>query len=611
MARPARPIVRFGLLGLFIACSVLVLTFGIAHFLPVENISDPQFPALEAGAVPLVTEDDPKLDGWDTEVFSQTATVQLLRLAKALSSHPVKQDVVAAVLDSKFSGHALLPPRDRVYQDGQLEIRRLASTTTSDSENPTLPSLGIEQWIGRLSEFTERIADASETNFEVKVLGVSKQAHGYATDVRFVARARGESLQLQVQAMWRCRWSMAANSVPRLTSIQIRDYEEVSRRGRAGLFVADCTKSVMDRVECYDQQLVPGYEAWFRRTPKIFDRVLWGDHGLVVGDVNGDGRDDLYICEPGSLPNRLLIQQQDGTVKDVSAAAGVDWLDQTRSALLVDLDNDGDQDLVVALSGAILFMENDGTGRFHLRAKSKDAPAAHAMAAADFDLDGRLDIYACSYFKESYAADEYRVAVPYHNATNGGRNVLLRNVGNWRFKNVTSDVGLDQANNRWSLAAAWEDYDNDGDSDLYIANDFGRNCLYRNDRGKFSNAAAAAGVEDVGSGMSVAWGDYNRDGWMDLYVSNMFSAAGSRITSQQKFKPGIDPGERAIFQRMAKGNSLFLNVGDGTFRDVSREAGVAMARWAWGAPFADINNDGWEDLIVANGFITRDDPRDL
>ncbi len=106
-------------------------------------------------------------------------------------------------------------------------------------------------------------------------------------------------------------------------------------------------------------------------------------------------------------------------------------------------------------------------------------------------------------------------------------------------------------------------------------------------------------------------GDYNRDGLMDLYVSNMFSSAGSRITFQHNFKPDVSRDQKAMFQRMAKGNTLFSNVGNGTFRDVSHEASVAMARWAWAAPFLDINNDGWQDLIVANGFITRDSSQDL
>jgi hypothetical protein len=225
--------------------------------------------------------------------------------------------------------------------------------------------------------------------------------------------------------------------------------------------------------------------------------------------------------------------------------------------------------------------------------------------------------YLCVDFEISPSNEEPRVNFVYHDANDGGPNLLLRNdisltkSGNWEFTDVTQEVGLDAQNRRHSLAAAWEDYDNDGDLDLYVANDYGQNCLYRNDRGRFVNVAADAGVVDYGSGMSVSWADYNRDGQVDLYVGNMFSSAGNRITRQTQFKAGKDAQVQARFQRFAKGNSLFANLGDGIFRDVGAEAAVEMGRWAWSSVFADLNNDGWEDLLVANGYITTEDPGDL
>ena len=171
---------------------------------------------------------------------------------------------------------------------------------------------------------------------------------------------------------------------------------------------------------------------------------------------------------------------------------------------------------------------------------------------------------------------------------------------------------MGERNDRHSFAASWEDYDNDGDPDLYVANDFGRNNLYRNDGAKFVDVAAAAGVEDMSAGMGVTWGDYNRDGRMDLYISNMFSAAGNRVTYQRQFRTGADQSTLPGFQRHARGNSLFQqNSAEATFADVSVGAGVTMGRWAWGAKFVDLNNDGWEDLYVANGYITSDAKDDL
>ena len=111
--------------------------------------------------------------------------------------------------------------------------------------------------------------------------------------------------------------------------------------------------------------------------------------------------------------------------------------------------------------------------------------------------------------------------------------------------------------------------------------------------------------------MSVSWGDYNRDGWMDIYVSNMFSAAGNRVTFQRRFGSGIADETLSHVQRMARGNTLFRNRGDGTFEDTSEAAGVTQGRWAWGSRFVDFNNDGWQDLVVANGYVTNEDTGDL
>ena len=111
--------------------------------------------------------------------------------------------------------------------------------------------------------------------------------------------------------------------------------------------------------------------------------------------------------------------------------------------------------------------------------------------------------------------------------------------------------------------------------------------------------------------MSVSFGDYNRDGWMDLYVGNMFSAAGNRVTFQRQFGQAHRRDELPDIQRMARGNTLFANAGDQTFHDVSLVSGAMMGRWAWASRFADLNNDGWDDLVVTNGFLTNSKSRDL
>jgi hypothetical protein len=455
----------------------------------------------------------------------------------------------------------------------------------------------------------EHLATDVPIDMEAKVIDVQLAPDRGTTRVRVQLNARGQRASLQQTAEWKCEWLQAGDRHVELASIELMSYEEVATldQGPSTLF-ADLTEAVVGREPAFRQQLVHSIDYWRERLDWRFGTEIVAAHGLAVGDVNGDGREDLFVCETGGLPNRLFIQQADGTASDQSASAGVDYIEPSPSALLIDLDNDGELDLVLSSGRHLLLFANDGRARFSLQSIHPSNSVARSMAAADYDLDGDVDIYVCGYFARESGADQVGLGkpMPYHDANNGVRNYLLSNDANWSFTDVTDRVGLDQNNNRFSYAAAWCDYDLDGDSDLYVANDFGRNNLYRNDRGHFVDVAAEAGVEDISAGMSACWGDYNRDGRPDIYVGNMYSSAGNRIAYQRNFNVSADATVRTQFQRHARGNSLFENVGDGTFRDVSLSSGVNMGRWAWSSNFADINNDGWEDLIVANGMVTSE-----
>ena len=242
-----------------------------------------------------------------------------------------------------------------------------------------------------------------------------------------------------------------------------------------------------------------------------------------------------------------------------------------------------------------------------------------SINSVDYDQDGDLDIYVCVGYPNDAFADGTLAAQGaaanrvYHDAGGAGKNSLFRNDsknGKWSFVDVTVDVGLGENNDRFSFASSWDDFDNDGDPDLYVANDFGNNCLYENSAGTFREIAEKANAEDRASGMSVAWGDIDRDGLADLYVGNMFSSAGSRITSQPEFKPNNEVVRKRI-QRFARGSTLLANNGNGTFSDISVSSATTLGRWAWSSNFADINNDGWEDILVANGYITAERGGDL
>jgi hypothetical protein len=406
-------------------------------------------------------------------------------------------------------------------------------------------------------------------------------------------------------------WKAGAGGLSAV-SIKLDGLEEsVGRFGAGHPLFSDLTRAMTVAVPEFESQFGHGNHYWRRRIEIFNGFNKFGYNGLAVADVNGDGRDDLYSCQPGALPNRLFIQQPDGTVKELAHESGVDFLDHSSSALFVDFDNDGDQDLALATAIGLAILENSGSGKFSLKARIPSARRGMSMAASDFDLDGDVDLYLCRYYADSADASGLATPIPYFDATNGGANLLIENLGSLNFRDATAATGLSAANTRFSFAALWEDYDSDGDADLYVANDFGRDNLYRNDGGRFTDVAPIAGLNAGAFGMSVSSADYNRDGRIDFYIGNMFSSAGSRISHQPQFSKDLDPDLLEKFQHLARGNTMLRGKKGGGLVDSTEITGVALGRWSWSSLFADVNNDGWEDLLVANGYLSGPAKDDL
>jgi hypothetical protein len=557
---------------------------------------------------------DPAADGWQSEALSDAATSHLALLSVAFEA-PQQRDAKALskFVAADFSAAPLRPASlERKFQADGFTVLRSVPTQHAKADKSFAGPAGLREAIDGWLASIENAG--SHPHAKLKLYRVDPRPSGLVSRVLCTLSCESGDIRTQINATWVCDWTIesAEPLQLKLKSIDVEAYEEVVAASGAARF-EDCTESILGMNACWQDQFLRGTDYWRARLPRDFGLDVAANHGLAVGDVNGDQLDDLYICQQGGLPNRLFLQNADGTLRDVSEESGTAWLDYCASALFIDLDNDGDRDLAVSQDFRILLMANDGTGKFELAFGTSTQAQSFSMAAADYDVDGDLDLYVCGYNPSAAGIRSGAMGepLPFHDANNGGRNTLWRNDGNWRFTDVTAETGLDQNNTRFSFAACWEDFDNDGDLDLYVANDYGRNNLYRNDGGRFNDVAADLGVEDQSSGMSVAWGDCNRDGWMDLYVSNMFSGAGNRITYQRQFKEGFDDETRQQFQRMARGNTLFLGGPGGQFRDVSEPAGVTMGRWAWASSFADVNNDGWEDILVANGFITAADVDDL
>jgi hypothetical protein len=368
---------------------------------------------------------------------------------------------------------------------------------------------------------------------------------------------------------------------------------------------SDVTTHVFGRTASFDEQLAKGIPWWRSVLDVACGTDVFGSQGIAVGDIDNDGRDEIYICQSGGLPNRLYRIRTDGTADDLTDRSGTGILDDTSSALFLDTRNRGLQDLIVLRSAGPVLLLNRGDSTFELvpDAFRYDRPpqgTCTGMAAADYDGDGLVDLYLCCYIYYQSEA-QYRYPKPYHDAQNGPPNFLFRNTGKG-FADVTRSSGIDENNNRYSFAAAWCDFDADGRPELYVANDFGRNNLYRYDGRRFRDIAADAGVEDIGPGMSAAWFDFDNDGRFDLYVTNMYSEPGQKIVRERKLQPA------EAYRRHTKGNTLYRNLGNGRFEE-SRQA--EMGRWAWSGDACDFDNDGAPELCVACGMITGDRPADL
>ena len=315
---------------------------------------------------------------------------------------------------------------------------------------------------------------------------------------------------------------------------------------------------------------------------------------VSVADFDGDGNPDLYFTNSRfGEPNALYRNKGDGTFDDVAASVGLADLNRagdgvSMGAVWGDFDNDGREDVLVYRYGyPALFRNVDGRHFQDVTAQAGLRRWVNSNSAIwiDYDRDGLLDLYITAYFRD-FDLWHLETTKIMHNsfefATNGGKNLLFHNVGGGKFEDVTDKMGV--GTTRWTLAAASADFNDDRWPDIYVANDYGPEELYLNDHGKRFVLTTAGLESESKSGMSATLGDaYNR-GRLDAFVTNI---------SERGY----------LFQN----NNLRLNEMSEThrFRNVA-EGAVADAGWAWGAQFGDLNNDGANELFVANGFISAD-----
>jgi len=552
-------------------------------------------------------------DTFPTEIYQDQIARILQAWSAELRASPQKADVLERVMSGDFVATSPAPSlQARRKDDGVLQVW--------EAKFPDAPLIGREAFLAAWRAAVRSFSKLLTAEFQVTGIHAgTKLPAGQEgrvevhTRVRyeFVGEGKGFHREQWIGSV-ELDWEIGPGAELRLR--KWRNVEETRSRSLAPVF-EDIAASVFADCASYGAQFVPGVDTWRTVMDGASGIDIYGHNGVAVGDFDGDGFDDLYICQPAGLPNRLYRNRGGGTFEDVTEASGVGLLDNTACALFADIDNDGKQDLIVVRAAGPLLFLNVGGGKFRLRPDAFHfASPPHGTftgaAIADYDRDGWVDIYFCLYTYYQ-GTDQYRYPMPYYAAENGPPNFMMRNQRDGSFRDVTRETGLSKNNTRFSFCCGWADFDGDGWPDLYVVNDFGRKNLYRNNGdGTFADVAKEAGVEDVGAGMSASWLDFDRDGRQDLYVADMWTAAGLRVSMQETFQQNASEEVRAMYRRHAMGNCLYRNRGDGKFEDVGQRSGALMGRWAWSSDAWDFNHDGLPDLYIANGMISgpqRDD----
>ena len=549
------------------------------------------------------------LDSFITEKYADELAAVLEQWRTALIRSPHDLSILQSSFTAGFAGASPLPSESQpVRSSPPVDVRR--------NRFPAEFTLKQEAFLRALQLWLSTFSKIETAELQITRVDVSPRMDvpdRIETRVRYEIAGRGEGLKRE-QRVGNCQLTWEKGDADEFRIASWRFLDEAQARASSPIYV-DVTTAALGNNPSYAAQILHGTDYWRTVLDGACGIDVYGHNGVSAADIDNDGFDDLYICQTAGIPNRLLRNRGDGTFEDITDASGLGVLENTVCAVFADFNNDGNQDAILVLaSGPLLFL-NQGGGKFRqqpeaFRFASSPQGTFTGAAVADYDRDGWLDIYFCLY---SYyqGTGQYKYPSPYHDAQNGPPNFLMRNNRDGSFRDVTEETGLSKNNTRYSFCCGWGDYNNDGWPDLYVVNDFGRKNLYRNNgNGIFTDVAAELGVEDIGAGMSVSWFDQNNDAAQDVYVANMWTAAGLRVSMLDMFKKGSEPNTRAQYQKHAMGNSLLVNRLQ-KFEDITSSSGNGIGRWAWSSDAFDFDHDGFQDLYIANGFVSGPSRYDL
>lgn len=352
------------------------------------------------------------------------------------------------------------------------------------------------------------------------------------------------------------------------------------------------------------------------------DFFVYNGGGVAVGDIDNDGRPDIFLCG-NMVSSRLYLNQGDMRFEDITESAGVKTDRWASGATMVDINGDGYLDIYVSVSGPewtpgqkranLLFINNGNRTFTEAAAQFGIADTGFTTHAVflDYDRDGDLDLFLLGNSPHDFA----RGAAEIHPAgirstSTSSYSQFYRNNGDGTFSNVSKDVGIVQAVG-YGLGVVVADVNQDGWPDIYVSNDDTPNdVLYVNNRdGTFTDKAGAWVKHASFAGMGVDIADFNNDGWPDILQVDMLPAAMSerkRMSGAMSYSGLVDYRRRG-FRDDFQVNSLQLSNGitpggDIVFSNVAMQAGIAYTDWSWSALLADWDNDGYKDILITNGY---------
>jgi len=332
-----------------------------------------------------------------------------------LRTAPPAVDTLKKLVDASIQSTDLALVREVALRPGSpIEaFRREFSSNTQP---------GLQRFFDRIKNYFSSLAKIETADFAIyECKRVSNAPLVLETKIRYdFVGTRSDNRREERIGEWLTRWSKTESAGWQATTWSATT--ETATRSNGQVF-ADVTSQALGQTTSYQEQLLHGADYWRTVLDGAIGVDVYGNNGVAVGDFDNDGCDDLYVCQAAGLPNRLYRNRGDGTLEDVTESTGVGVLDFTACALFADIENRGLQDLLVVCASGPLLFSNQGNGKFSLKreafrfARPPQGAFTHA-AIADYDRDGRLDVYFCLY-NYYQGLDQYRYPVPYFDARNG------------------------------------------------------------------------------------------------------------------------------------------------------------------------------------------------